>query len=140
MHNHKNSIRIWAITFAIGAAAAVVSAAPRDRNPPPPPREKEKTPPPPQPPTTDTPLPAEPKHFPDLKTQLSDQADQINKDLAARMLRRGAGGAASPQAELSIDLRIIRRWCLAQAAAAKPESDLQIALLLRAMQLDAATT
>jgi hypothetical protein len=123
---------VWAATLAITTAAFAAPPRERDRNPPPPPREKVKAPPPPAP----APPPQE-KHFPEIKAPLDEQVAQIEKDLAAHMMRRGAG-AVSPQAELSIDLRIIRRWCLSQAAAAKPESEIQIATLLRSIQLDAA--
>src|SRR5438045_7724544 len=56
------------------------------------------------------------------------------------MMRRGdAAPAAAATLETQIDLRIIQRWMLAHAVAAKPESQAQIALLSRANQLAAAT-
>ena len=82
----------------------------------------------------------EPKVFPSIKLVLNDRSLKLEKELAAKMMHRfeaPASGAA--MADLQIDLRIIQRWLLAQTANASRESDVQIAGLLRAMELAAAT-
>ena len=81
-----------------------------------------------------------PKSFPSITLILVDQSTKLEKDLAAKLIRRPeipASGAA--MADLQIDLRIIQRWLLAQTAIAAMESDVQIACLLRAMQLAGVT-
>src|SRR6266849_3166773 len=57
-----------------------------------------------------------PPEFPSIKDVLTNQIAALDKDLAARIMRRS--DAPAPALELQIDLRIIRRWMLAQAAAA----------------------
>lgn len=82
----------------------------------------------------------EPKAFPSIKLVLADRATKLEKDLAAKLMRRSeipTSGAA--MADLQIDLRIVQRWLLAQTAMAATESDLQIAGLLRTMELAGAT-
>jgi hypothetical protein len=99
---------------------------------------------PPQPPTRPATRPFGPEvtpEFPSVKSVLADRIATLDKDLAGRMMRRGesGGGPGSPILELQIDLRIIQRWMLTQAVAAKPATAAQIALLLRADELAAAT-
>lgn len=81
----------------------------------------------------------EPKGFPSIKPVLVDRSIQLEKELATKLMRRSevpASGAV--MADLNIDLRIIQRWVLTQTAMAAAESDLQIAGLLRAMELASA--
>ena len=56
------------------------------------------------------------------------------------MMRRGEAPLDGAPLESQIDLRVIQRWFLSQAAAGKPESEVQIAAMLRVMQLASATT
>jgi hypothetical protein len=80
--------------------------------------------------------PEEPKSFPSLKMVLADGMSALEKDLAVKMMHRSDGsGSTGAMLETQIDLRVIHRWLLGQAAVAQPQSDLQIAALLRAMEL-----
>jgi hypothetical protein len=82
---------------------------------------------------------ATPAEFPSVKDPLAAQVTSLEKELAGRMLHRSeASGGPAATAELLIDLRIIQRWMLVEAAKAKPQSAGQIALLLRATELASA--
>src|SRR5258708_2601884 len=64
--------------------------------------------------------------FPSIKAILNERTAKIEKDLANRMMRRGDPKSAGLPLESQIDLRVIQRWLLNQAANAKPESDVQV--------------
>src|SRR5688572_22027398 len=63
----------------------------------------------------------------------------LEKDIAARMLRRPSTTAEAQRAllELEIDLRILRRTLALAAAQAKPDSADQVEAVLRGRALDA---
>jgi hypothetical protein len=73
-----------------------------------------------------------------VKDALRAQIATLEKDLANRMLHRVEPAGSASTADLLIDLKIIYRWMLAEAAKAKPESASQIALLLRGGELSSA--
>ena len=71
-----------------------------------------------------------------LKTLLGEERNQIEKEIAARMMRRiDLSADKKARLEMEIDLRIIQRAVVAMAAQSKPESDEQAAAWLRGRQL-----
>jgi len=87
-------------------------------------------------PTRRTPDRADAKTFP-VKPVLEAELGSIDDELAAYMQFRGEVPAdAAARLELLIDLRVVARWLLTQAVEEKPESDLQVVLLLRALEMN----
>jgi hypothetical protein len=87
--------------------------------------------------TRDAPATAPAAEF-SIKDALRTQVTALEKDLANRMLHRVEPAGSASTADLLIDLKIIHRWMLTEAAKAKGESSSQIALLLRAAELSSA--
>jgi hypothetical protein len=77
------------------------------------------------------------REFPTDKALVDAAATQLDRDTAALMMKR-TEGVASPVLEMEIDLRIIERWLLNTASAAKAASEEQIIAQMRWVQLDRA--
>ena len=74
------------------------------------------------------------------KAALAERMGALERQIAAWMLRRGEATAEKlPLLELSIDLRLVTRWLLAQSLAAPAGSEAQVAAWLRAEEWSDAT-
>src|SRR3954469_17300512 len=109
----------WKGQLAAGAVALGVAAAAFAAPPPPPATNAATT------------APVSP-----VKALLADENNLLEREIAARMLRRAdLAGDRRARLELEIDLRIIERAAMVDAAEAKFESDEQAAAWIRAKQL-----
>jgi hypothetical protein len=80
--------------------------------------------------------PPQPPPVPPVKALLADEMNQLEREIAARMMHRPEfAGDKRGRLELEIDLRIIERAVIAGAAEAKFDSNEQAAAWLRARQL-----